>query len=99
MASKYSVYMNTDYLGLKITEMRTNAFKDIPKQSWRASQVVRWLRVHLTSRRCGFDPWVGRSPGEGNGNPTRSSILIRDIRWTEEPGVLPSMGFRRVRYD
>ena len=58
MASKYSVYMKTGYLGLKITEMRTNAFKDILKQTWRVSQVVQWLRVHLTSRRCGSDPWV-----------------------------------------
>ena len=24
-------------------------------------------------RRCGFDPWVGRSPGEGNGNPLQYS--------------------------
>ena len=58
MASKHSVYLETGYLGLKITEMRTNAFKDILKKTWRASQVVQWLRVHLTSGRHGFDPWV-----------------------------------------
>ena len=29
----------------------------------------------------GFDPWVGKIPGAGHGNP-----------WTEEPGRLQSMG-------
>ena len=26
-------------------------------------------------RRCRFDPWIGRSPGEGNGNPLQYSCL------------------------
>ena len=26
-------------------------------------------------RRCGFDPWVGKIPGEGNGNPFQCSCL------------------------
>ena len=26
-------------------------------------------------RRCGFDPWLGRSPGRGNGNPLQYSCL------------------------
>ena len=26
-------------------------------------------------RRCGFDPWSGRSPGEGNGYPLQYSCL------------------------
>jgi len=33
---------------------------------------------HLTSRRCRFEPWVGflgRSLGEGNGNPLQYSCL------------------------
>ena len=30
---------------------------------------------------------LGRSPGEGNGNPP-SSILAWEISWTEEPGRL-----------
>ena len=35
-------------------------------------------------RRCGFDPWVGRSPGEGM--TTHSSILAGEIPRTEDPG-------------
>ena len=38
----------------------------------------------------GLIPELRRSPGEGNGNP--SSILAREILWTEEPGGLQSMG-------
>ena len=26
-------------------------------------------------RRCGFDPWVGKIPGKGNGNPLQCSCL------------------------
>ena len=37
-------------------------------------------------------PGSGRSPGEGNGNP--SSILAWRIPWTEEPGGLQSMGLQ-----
>ena len=37
-------------------------------------------------------PELGRSPGEGNGNP--SSILAWEIPWTEEPGGLQSMGLQ-----
>ena len=32
----------------------------------------RWLSAKEPTcqhMRCGFDPWLGRSPGEGNGNP------------------------------
>ena len=42
-------------------------------------------------------PGLGRSPGEGNGN--HSSILVRRIPWTEEPGELQSMGLKIVRLD
>ena len=34
-------------------------------------------------------PALGRSPGEGNGNPLY--ILVFRIPWTEEPGQLQSM--------
>ena len=38
-------------------------------------------------RRQGFDPWVRKVLGEGNGNPL---ILTWRIPWTEEPGRLYS---------
>ena len=45
----------------------------------------------------GFIPGAGRSPGEGNGNP--SSILAWRIPWTEEPGGLQSRGSQTVGHD
>ena len=42
-------------------------------------------------------PGLGRSPGEGNGNPLQYSCL--EIPWTEEPGGLPSIGLHRVGHD
>ena len=30
---------------------------------------LRWKRICLQFRRPSFDPWVGRSPGKGNGYP------------------------------
>ena len=38
-------------------------------------------------------PGLGRSPGEGNGNPLQSPAWR--IPWTEEPGGLPSPGSQR----
>ena len=45
----------------------------------------------------GMIPALGRSPGEGNGNPLQYSCL--EIPWTEEPGRLQFMGLQRVRHD
>ena len=45
----------------------------------------------------GSIPGSGRSPGEGNGNP--SSILAWRIPWTEEPDRLQFMGSQRVGHD
>ena len=45
----------------------------------------------------GSIPGLGRSPGEGNGNP--SSILAWKIPWMEEPGRLQAMGSQRVGHD
>ena len=42
----------------------------------------------------GSIPGLGRSSGEGNGNP-----LQWKIPWTEEHGGLQSMGSQRVRHD
>ena len=38
----------------------------------------------------GSIPGLGRSPGEGNGNPLQY-FLEWEIPWTEEPGGLQSM--------
>ena len=40
---------------------------------------------------------LGRSPGEGNGNPLQYSCL--ENPWTEEPGGLQSTGSQRVGHD
>ena len=45
----------------------------------------------------GSIPGLGRSPGEGNGNPLRT--IAWKIPWTEEPGRLQSMGLQRVRHN
>ena len=45
----------------------------------------------------GSIPVSGRSPGEGNGNP--SSILAWRIPWTEEPGRLHCIGSQKVKHD
>ena len=42
-------------------------------------------------------PRLGRSSGEGNGNPLEYPCL--EIPWTEEPGRLQSMGLQRVRHN
>ena len=45
----------------------------------------------------GSIPGLGRSPGEGNGNP--SSIHAWKIPGTEEPGGLQAMGWQRVGHN
>ena len=40
---------------------------------------------------------LGRSPGEGNGNPLQYPCL--KMSWTEEPDRLHSMGSQRVRHN
>ena len=45
----------------------------------------------------GSIPGLGRSPGEGNGNPLQYSCW--EIPWTEEPGRLQFTGLQRVRHD
>ena len=39
----------------------------------------------------GSIPGLGKSPGEGNG----SNILAWEMPWTEEPGVLQSLGSQK----
>ena len=43
----------------------------------------------------GSIPGLGRSPGEGNGNPLQYSYLENPM---ENPGRLQSMGSKRVRH-
>ena len=57
--------------------------------------VVKNLPVNAGDiRDMGWIPGLGRSPGEGNGNPLQYSCL--EIPWTEEAGRLQSMGSHRV---
>ena len=42
---------------------------------------------------AGSIPELGRSSGEGNGNP--SSILTWEIPWMEEPGELLAVGLQK----
>ena len=48
-------------------------------------------------RDVGLIPGLGRSSGEGNGNPL--SILAWRIPWTKEPGRLQFIGLQRVRHN
>ena len=43
----------------------------------------------------GSIPGLGRSPGEGNGDPFQYSYL-GESSWTEEPGRLQSLGLQRL---
>ena len=48
------------------------------------------------------ETWVrslGREDPLEKGMATRSTILIWEISWTEEPGALQSLGLQRVRHD
>ena len=45
----------------------------------------------------GLIPGIGKSPGEGNGNPLQYSCLENSM--TEEPGRLHCMGSQRLRHD
>ena len=45
----------------------------------------------------GLIPGLGRSPGEGNGNPLQDYYL--ENRWTVEPYRLQSVESQRVRHD
>ena len=51
----------------------------------------------LKCGRPGLIPGLGRSPGEGNGDPLQYSGL--ENPWTEEPGGLEFMGSKKVGHD
>ena len=46
------------------------------------------------SRDMGLIPGLGRSPGEGIGNPLQFTCL--EIPWTGEPGGLQTMGSQSI---
>ena len=50
-------------------------------------------------KRRELDPWVRKSPGEGNGNPLQASILAWKVLRTEETGRLQSIALQRVGYE
>ena len=57
----------------------------------------RWLSDRESAcqfMRCGFDPWLGRSPGEENGNPLQYPLQYTCLGnlMSEGPGGLQSMG-------
>ena len=49
-------------------------------------------------RRAGFNPQVGKIPWRRESLPN-SSVLPREILWTEESGTLQSTGLQRVGHD
>ena len=63
-------------------------------QSLGGCPVAQWWRLHLQCRRPGFDPWVGKIPGEGNGSPLQCSCLEnpmdRRVWWAIVHGVSQS---------
>ena len=66
-----------------------------------SSQVVLVVK-NLTAnvgdiRDAGSIPGLGRSPGEGDGNPLQYSFL--ENPWTEKPGGLQSIGSQRVGHN
>ena len=60
----------------------------------RASQGGRGKESSCQSRKCRFDPWVGKTPPEEE-MATPSSILAWEIPQTEKPGGLESMGSKK----
>ena len=69
--------------------------------------VAQMVKISLQCRRSRFDPWSGRSPGEGNGNPHQCSCLgnpdgLKEIHlqtlWTGAHQALLSMGVSRQEY-
>ena len=63
----------------------------------------RWLSGKESTCYAGAAGDVGLIPGSGRclegGHGTHSIILAWRIPWTEEPGMLESMGLQRIRHD
>ena len=69
--------------------------------SWpRGKGLPGWLRGRESPCQCrrhGFDPWSGKIPLRKW--QTHCSIVAWRTPWTEEPGLLQSMGSQRVGHD
>ena len=67
----------------------------------RASQLALVVKNSLPKcrrhKRQGFNPWVGRCPGVGTGNPLQYSCLDNSMK--RRACGLQSMGSHRVRHD
>ena len=55
-------------------------------------------RICLWSKRCRFDSWVGKTPGERNGNPLRYSLPRKPHRQRSLASCSPQ-GHKRVGHD
>ena len=81
--------------------------QEISTLLWCIAYASRWLSDKesiCNSGDVGSIPGLGRSPGVGNGIPSKamashSSTLAWKIPWTEEPGRLKTMGSRKVGHD
>ena len=56
---------------------------------------LRWKNIYLQCGRPGLDPWVGKILWRRKWQPT----LAWKVLWTEEPGMLQSMGSQRVGHN
>ena len=56
------------------------------------------VKNYLQCGRPGFNPWTGRSPGEGNGYPLQYSGMENSID-REAWQAIQSMGPHRVRHN
>ena len=82
-----------------LPDLSSLTFEDVSRRSCGASLMAQ--TVEESACNAGDPdsiPGLGRSPGEGNGNPLHGVLAWR-IPWTEEPDGLQSMGFQRVRHD
>ena len=68
----------------------------------RASQVALVVKKPPANagdmKRCGFDPWVGKSPWRRARQPT-PVFLPGESPWTEKPSKLQSTRLRTVRHN
>ena len=102
---------NLNHLFLSVFSIVSRGIKIIPltlepcwvgnillNSSLGTSLVVQWLRNHLPIEEMWFLS-LGREDPLEKGMAIHSSILVRKIPWTEEPGRLQSMGLQRVEHD